>query len=243
MLDLPAAFQYTRCHTKILKIMKKHIGERIRKARLAKGWSLRQLSEHCGLSVSFLSLVERGLSSLSIVSLSSICKALGLPLAELLTDRQFAGSDDLDPGHVTITPAGEHPIIQISNSDVLYHHLSGSFPGRQFEILINEFPPNYTQHPLAAHEGEEFGYVLEGHLTLWVRDQGYPLKPGDSYHFRATNPHRYCTLPDEGAKVLIVTNMKFLDWQSKRRKIHKIQSIRGGSREGQAKRWRQKIAS
>jgi len=59
------------------------VGERIRVFRRGKEWTLEKLSASCGLSVGFLSQVERGLSSLSIVSLRAISEALGVPLSEL----------------------------------------------------------------------------------------------------------------------------------------------------------------
>ncbi|MFQ6117647.1 MAG: cupin domain-containing protein, partial [Candidatus Bipolaricaulia bacterium] len=81
------------------------------------------------------------------------------------------------------------------------------------EILINEFPPNY-RHPLTPHEGEEFGYVLEGHLLLKIEEEEYPLEPGDSYHFLALKPHGYETSEKEGAKVLMATTQKFIEWHT-----------------------------
>ena len=41
-----------------------------------------------------------------------------------------------------------------------------------------------------AHPGEEFGYVLEGMLRLWIEEERYDLLPGDSIHFMATVKHR-----------------------------------------------------
>ncbi|MGQ9477020.1 MAG: helix-turn-helix domain-containing protein [Candidatus Bipolaricaulia bacterium] len=186
----------------------KEIGERIRAARQQKGLTLEELAARTGLSVSFISQVERGISSPSIVSLYSICKALEIPVTRVLAEGSRAPS--------TVTKADEQLQIRISNSAVSYRYLSGAFPERVIEVLINEFPPNY-HHPLAPHEGEEFGYVLEGHLVLKIGDESYPLGPGDSYHFLATKPHGYETA-GEGARVLMATTQKFIEWHSEVRK-------------------------
>jgi quercetin dioxygenase-like cupin family protein len=77
-----------------------------------------------------------------------------------------------------------------------------------FEILIGELPPNY-HYPPVAHEGEEFGFVLEGRLALRVGEESYELGPGDSYHFLATVPHGYETDEQETARVLWVQTLKY----------------------------------
>lgn len=187
----------------------KDFGRRIRALRRQRGLTLEEVSARCGLSVSFLSQVERGISSPSIVSLSSICEVLGISISEVLSDVERSPS--------TVTKAADQPQIRISNSAVSYRYLSGEFPERMIEILINEFPPDY-RHPLAPHAGEEFGYVLEGHLILRIEDEEYPLDPGDSYHFLASKPHGYETSEREGAKVLMATTQKFIEWHTKMRR-------------------------
>ena len=142
------------------------IGKRIRAVRSGKGWTLEDLSASCKLSVGFLSQVERGLSSLSIVSLRAISEALEFPLSELFLkeeDPQLTESEAGSP----ITKATDQLHIQIGEYPITYQYLSGEFPNRIIEVLINEFPRNY-RHPLAPHKGEEFGYVLEGRLILKI---------------------------------------------------------------------------
>lgn len=190
------------------------IGRAIRDLRMKKGWTLQKLASLTELSVSFLSQAERGLSSLSIVSLHNICEALGVDASSLLSENKAPVAQ---PGFAfPIVPAADQLCIRIASSPVTYRYLSGSFANRTIEALINEFPPNY-RHPLAAHTGEEFGYVLEGHLLLRIEEETYPLSPGDSYHFVATRPHGYETSPKEGARVLVASTQKFLEWHSETR--------------------------
>ena len=184
------------------------IGRSIRAIRQRKGVTLEALSARCGLSIGFLSQVERGISSLSIVSLYDICKPLDVPIPDVFTSAKETS---------TVTKAVDQPQIRIANSAVSYRYLSGAFPERVNEILINEFPPNY-RHPLAPHGGEEFGYVLEGRLLLRIDDEEYRLEAGDSYHFLASKPHGYETSAGEGARVLMVTTQKFIEWHSEVRR-------------------------
>jgi transcriptional regulator with XRE-family HTH domain len=183
--------------------------------RREKGLTLEGLSSVCGLSAGFISQVERGLSSLSIVSLRAISEALGVSPSELFLkeeEPQVAESEGISP----VKKAVDQLRIQIGEYPITYRYLSGEFSNRIMEVLINEFPPNYS-HPLAPHRGEEFGYVLEGRLILKIGKEEYFLAPGDSYHFLASRPHSYRTSEKQGAKVLITTTQKLLAWHGGRR--------------------------
>lgn len=193
----------------ILKCSMDEIGQRLRELRQQRGWTLKRLSEKCDLSVSFLSQVERGLSSTSITSLHIICQALGITLGELFADLGTPVDSVVGAGGTErVTHAGEPVAISLSNAAIKYRFLSRHFPERRFEIMIGEISPGYT-YPPASHEGEEFGYVLEGKLRLALGDEEYILGPGDSYHFPSHTPHGYQVDGEEPTKVLWVQTLKY----------------------------------
>jgi transcriptional regulator with XRE-family HTH domain len=186
------------------------LGLRLREARAQRGWTLEMLSDRSGLSTGFLSQVERGLSTLSIASLSAICRALDLRISDL-----FSASGPLDREPPQVTRASEQLQIQIGTSPISYRYLSGQLPEAPIEeLLIAEFPGGFDQDD-AAHVGREVGYVLEGRLALRVGGRSYDLVPGDSYRIAASEPHGYRTGPDQGAKVLMAVTERFIDLSSK----------------------------
>ena len=65
----------------------KYIGANIRVARKSQNLTLEILSERVGISTSFLGLVERGESSLSIETLISVCKALGVSADSIILNQ------------------------------------------------------------------------------------------------------------------------------------------------------------
>jgi transcriptional regulator with XRE-family HTH domain len=178
------------------------IGRRVRTLRQQKGWTLEEFSARCGLSVGFLSQVERGLSSISISSLNAICKALGIPLTHF-----FATVND---GPLVLRAGHPRSRIRIEDSNVTYNLLSGGMPDRMLEAMIAEYPPHYSP-PLISHEGEEFGYVLEGQVLLQVEDKKELLNVGDSFHFFSSRPHTVQNPGDDTAKVLWVLTLKLLE--------------------------------
>jgi len=185
------------------------VGKHIRELRQESGWTLKELSERCGLSMSFISQVERGLCSISIASLHTICQALGIPLASFFAQVDASLGATLSGDRLTeVMKEQDQPAIIVSDSAIKYRFLSRDFPGREFEIIIAEISHGYV-YPPTPHEGEEFGYVLEGRLRLTIGDTTYVLGPGDSYHFHATTPHGYAAEGEDPVKVLWVGTLKY----------------------------------
>ena len=58
-------------------------------------------------------------------------------------------------------------------------------PGNLLSGYINHIEPNGRSEGLLQHEGEEFGYVLEGEVEIKVSGHPYKLGEGDSFHFRS----------------------------------------------------------
>lgn len=147
------------------------LGQRIRQTRRGMQLTLQDLADATGLSVSMLSLVERGRTSPSIGSLVVIASALQVPVAELV-----AGIDEQREGHV----------VRHEDQSVV-----APWPGvsrrtatldrqRHIEISVNEWDPIAETEPQPArHEGYEYGLVIEGQLTVDVGDSTYVLNPGD----------------------------------------------------------------
>jgi transcriptional regulator with XRE-family HTH domain len=181
------------------------LGQKLRQARQDRGWTLEALSAHSGLSTGFLSQVERGQSTLSIVSLSAICQALELPIETL-----FMSNRPFDEPASVMTKAEEQLHIRIGGSPVSYGYLTRQLPAPPIrELLIAEFPAG-TVPAESTHEGEEFGYVLEGALRLRVRDEVHDLAVGDSYRIAAGEPHDYATTDASGARVLMAVTQRFI---------------------------------
>jgi len=158
------------------------IGARIRELRVRRGLSLQAFSELTGLSVSMLSIVERGKTSPSIGTLVVICSVLGVQMGDLLVGGPHA---ERDP----VSRAGGQPVLETS-SGVLRRILRDD-PARGVEIAINEYAPN-TGSALepVRHAGYEYGTVLEGELTVEVDGTRHVLGPGDLISYESSRPHR-----------------------------------------------------
>lgn len=171
------------------------VSDKIRSKRTEQKLTLKGLSEKTGLSVSFLSQVERGSSSLAITSLKKIADALETPITQF-----FEGLTN----HNYSVKSTDHKPFRIEGSSAEYVRLGGSFTGKALEPLHVTLSPGKPQDKVFSHPGEEFYYVLEGVVLFTVDGKEYILKVGDSIHFPSHLPHTWENPLNEDAKVLCV---------------------------------------
>lgn len=163
--------------------MDRNIGEKIKRLRISQNKKLRDISEATDLSISYLSQVERGLSSPSLYSLECIASAMGVKTSYFMESQPIHS--------VCLMRNYEHICTYLEGSPFVYYRLRNETPGYNLEPMevmvlpFNEANPSQV-HP---HKGEEFIYVLEGVLTVILDGERYDLNPGDSMHYMATVPH------------------------------------------------------
>lgn len=170
------------------------LGTRLRTARLARGLTMRELASRAGLTESFISQVERDVSSPSIASLQRICRALGLSVAELLQDDGAAGR---------LVRREDRHVVDYPGLGARDEFLTSDVRGRLQLILSTIEPGGGTGGEPYAHESdEECVLVLEGSLDLWVGDERYHLEEGDAITYSSRVPHRNTNPGTAPARVL-----------------------------------------
>lgn len=172
------------------------LGPLLRTTRRKKNLTLSDIAKAANLSVSFLSLLERGKSAASLGSLARIAKALGEPLDALIrTPDQPA----------LVTRGGQRPHFRLSPAGVDYERLSGSFPGQQLDAVMVHLPVGYRSEAV-AEDGEEFVLVLDGSIGMQVGDEEVILAPGDTCHFDGRSNHHWWNAGAAPARVMWVGN-------------------------------------
>jgi transcriptional regulator with XRE-family HTH domain len=158
------------------------LGPRIRSLRQARRVTLRALAERAGVTESFLSQVEREVTSPSIASVQRIARALDLGIAELFLDEAPLGR---------VVRRGERRRIVYPGLNATDEFLTAGRDGRLQVILTTLEPGGGTGDESYTHESdEEVVIVLEGRLELWVGDEHHVLEPGDSVTHSSRQPHR-----------------------------------------------------
>ena len=157
------------------------LGPRIRALRQARKVTLRELSERAGVTESFLSQVEREVTSPSIASVQRIARALDLGIAELFVDEAPLGR---------VVRREERRRIVYPGLNATDEFLTAGRNGRLQVILTTLEPGGGTGDEAYTHESdEEVVIVLEGQLDLWVGDEHHVLAAGDSVTHSSRQPH------------------------------------------------------
>lgn len=159
------------------------VSNRIRKIRRANNITLKELSERTDLSVSFLSQFERGVSSITLVSLKKIAEALNITMRELFDD----GPEP--DGRFVHRESDGTGIMGLEKKYAGYERLSGRFEGRKLESLLLRMEPLRSDFEPCTHEGEEFIYILEGMAKFTVDGKEYVVTEGESIHYPSTLLH------------------------------------------------------
>lgn len=159
-------------------------GRLLRQRRTEHGLSLRQASERAGLSVSFLSALERGVSGASVATLQRVTAAYGTTMLEVFGSPDDAAGDRL-------VRAGSRRALRVGTENVRIEHLARG--ARHLEPQLFVLAEGASSDGAYAHEGEEFLYLLSGAVTVWVGDEEtYALdREGDALTFPSTLPHRW----------------------------------------------------
>ena len=136
--------------------------------------SLRELADQVDLTASFLSQVERDLTSPSIESLRKISQALEVPIFYFLVEPDSTSPVVRRNQRRKITLPGTHLTYELLTPDL----------NRKMEVIMVDLQPgeDYTAAPL-RHHTEECIYVLQGQLQICLGEELYYLSPGDCVYF------------------------------------------------------------
>jgi transcriptional regulator with XRE-family HTH domain len=180
------------------------LGPAMRKLRLARGWSLAQLSEESGVPISTLSRVELGQNALNYDKLVRLCRALEVDLEGLMT-READGAA-APSGRRSVTKAGEGGPVRVgpaagqaSAADLLAKSFS------PVAIVVTAQTPEAHGAP-TVHPGEAYVLVLDGAVEF--RSHLYAplvLAKGDGVYFDAASGY-VLLAPSGPARVLLVAS-------------------------------------
>lgn len=155
-----------------------HIGDRFKELRKEKNLTLKELAEKTGLSIGYLSNLERNISSPTLEYMHRICEILGVSIIDLLIPQRQE--------HIIVRKADKITIIE---NDFLKCE-SMSYGKYSMECLC------ITLHPGASfkdktwgHVYDELGIVVQGSMEISIGTNIYTLYEGDSFYICANTPH------------------------------------------------------
>lgn len=171
------------------------VGQRIRQRRQGIGMTLNDLADRTGVSVSMLSMLERGLAAASIGTLVAVSSALGVQMRDLFEHPDVDDSPVLRLEEQT----------EVETAEGVHRRIAHQAPEQGLEVAINKYHPGTSSNDQPTHhEGMEYGVVIEGSITVELDDRSYVLHPGDAIRYDSTIPHKIANSTGKPARAVWV---------------------------------------
>ncbi|WP_026479444.1 helix-turn-helix domain-containing protein [Ahrensia sp. 13_GOM-1096m] len=178
--------------TRKKRVAEPQLGPSIRKRRKLMKMTLQDLCDKSGVSVGYLSQVERDNATPSLGSLAQIADALDVGLEYFITTPKPADG---------LTRKGQRVQFSLTDSSLMYESLSAGFPGSELSSYILHVPAGYASETV-SHEGEEIIYVLEGEIDQTLDGQTVRMREGDSMNYSGHIAHSWTNPTEKKARIL-----------------------------------------
>lgn len=178
--------------------MNQNVGELIKDARTNQNMTLKDVSAETGLSIGYLSQLERGKTSVAHDTLKKIARALDVDMTFFMVQPKIKEK--------AVMRSYEREILRMEGSSIIEYAMTNmANRGEMLPKLVEILPQKEVEESLTyPHEGEEFVYVLEGILTLQIEEDICDLYPGDSAHYQSTRPHNWSNQTNKVVKFITV---------------------------------------
>ena len=172
------------------------IGTKIRSLRLGNNLTQEELAGRLDLTKGYISQLDNNLTSPSLQTLFSILEVLGTDIHE------FFGTEE------ELTVVYKKDDFKNDKNEDLKHMMSRIVPnGLKYEMepIIIELEPGGQSIMHDSHPGEEFGFVLEGQVTLVLNKKRYAIRKGEAFYYLAKKEHYLLNNSQQYAKVLWIS--------------------------------------
>ncbi|HHX18366.1 MAG TPA: helix-turn-helix domain-containing protein [Clostridium sp.] len=177
----------------------KQMAERIKALREVADVSVETLSKDIGISAEALRKYESGNEDIPVSVLISIANRFNIELAVLLTGENPRLHNYL------VVRKGKGLNVE-RRKEYHYQNLAYNFVHKKAEPFLVTVAPESEETPISynSHVGQEFNYILEGTVKIFINDHELILSEGDSIYFDSGNKHAMRALNGKTAKFLAI---------------------------------------
>jgi len=172
------------------------IGERIRNLRELSNLTQEELAERAGLTKGFISQIERDLTSISLDSFLQLLGALDENISDFFREAS---------GEKIVYQESDRVAIEKERIQRFELLVPGSTNRRLEPILLTLRKGQVTPQE-RPHEGEEFGFVLRGRVTLRFGKEVLKLKKGECFYLSAEKEHWLQNTSSKEAVILWISS-------------------------------------
>ena len=156
------------------------VGTRLKDLRKQKGLTQQELADRAELTKGFISQLEQGQVTPSLITLFDLVECLGTTPEDFFRTGEaekivFGEKDNFEK------------VDENGNSTVW---VVPSAQRNRMEPVLVTLQPHSSLPVEDPHDGEEFGYVLSGRIALYRQDTRFDVKTGESFYYEADKPSR-----------------------------------------------------
>jgi DNA-binding transcriptional MerR regulator/mannose-6-phosphate isomerase-like protein (cupin superfamily) len=155
------------------------IGAQLRRLRAQRGRSLAEVAAAAGISIGFLSALERSQMSASVGTLRRLARYYRTNILDFF-DATEMNTRLVRPTKRKVLDAGPGVRMELL-----------AWGNKVMEPHLFRIAPQAGSGESYTHEGEEFLFVLRGELQIALDGEEYHLKRGDSFYFESATPHHW----------------------------------------------------
>lgn len=176
------------------------LGKRLAAFRKLNALSLEDVATRAGITKSYLSKLERGLSSPTIATVLKLATALGI------TSEQLINSDTVGDEVVLVKADARVPFSRSRDRvGYTYEAIAAQRANKAMMPFIMTPPTSFAdEQELVSHPGEELIFLISGTMEVVFKDRTVQMSPGDSLYFNASVAHRSRSTGDVPAQALVV---------------------------------------
>ncbi len=154
------------------------LGSKLKVLRQQKNLTQEELADRCELTKGYISQLENDLTSPSIATLCDLLNALGSSLNDFFHE---------EPEEKIVFSDAEY--IEKQSDGMISQWVIPNAQKNMMEPLLVELESGAATPTDFPHEGEEFGFVLEGRIAIVRAGKQHAAKKGESFYFIANKEH------------------------------------------------------
>ncbi|QIK69387.1 cupin domain-containing protein [Erysipelothrix sp. HDW6C] len=154
------------------------IGKKLKELRIKNGLTLEELASRSELTKGFLSQLENDLTSPSIATLNDLVEALGTNLSVFFKQEKKE----------QIVFKTEDYFVDEREEQTI-HWIVPNAQKNEMEPILIELKTGGQSSVIEPHEGEEFGYVLQGKVQLRYGDEEITVSKGQTFYINGSKSH------------------------------------------------------
>ena len=170
------------------------LGTKLRDMRQQKNLTQEELADRCELTKGYISQLENDLTSPSITTLVDLLNALGSNLSEFFR---------VDTEEKIVFSESEY--LEKQSDGMTLEWVIPNAQKNMMEPVLVELAAGASTSTDFPHDGEEFGYVLEGKITVIRAGKSHTAKKGESFYYSADKEHQIVNKGKSKAKFIWIS--------------------------------------